>query len=320
MGYDIIGDIHGQADKLEALLYKLGYRDAGGSWRHPERQVIFVGDFIDRGPAQIRAIDTARRMVDAGVARAVMGNHELNAIAWHTADSRRPGEYLRTHDGAKWGAKNQQQHEAFLIEVENKPTVHNEIIEWFLTLPLWLDLPEMRVVHACWHPSFMTWLEPHLHESRYLTRALMVDATDEPEDETEKDNATPSIFKAVECLTKGIEVPLPAGHRFEDKDGQVRNRVRVRWWDQGATTFRTAAMLSREEREALPDSPLPAHARVVSASKPVFFGHYWLTGTPSLQSKQAACVDYSAGKGGPLVAYRFDSEQELSSERFVWVA
>jgi hypothetical protein len=44
--FDIIGDIHGQADKLEALLRKLGYREAAGAWRHPERHAIFVGDFI----------------------------------------------------------------------------------------------------------------------------------------------------------------------------------------------------------------------------------------------------------------------------------
>jgi hypothetical protein len=30
-------------------------------------------------------------------------------------------------------------------------------------------------------------------------------------------------------------------------------------------------------------------------------------------------VDYSAGNGGPLVAYRFDSEPELVPEHLVWV-
>ena len=51
MAYDIIGDIHGQEDKLEALLLRtLGYRDTAGAWRHPTRQELFVGDFIDRGP------------------------------------------------------------------------------------------------------------------------------------------------------------------------------------------------------------------------------------------------------------------------------
>ena len=35
MSYDIIGDIHGHADKLESLLAKLGYRNRNGCWRHP---------------------------------------------------------------------------------------------------------------------------------------------------------------------------------------------------------------------------------------------------------------------------------------------
>ncbi|HEX8028863.1 MAG TPA: hypothetical protein VF491_10400 [Vicinamibacterales bacterium] len=51
----------------------------------------------------------------------------------------------------------------------------------------------------------------------------------------------------------------------------------------------------------------------------MFLGHYWLTGGIELQSSRCACVDYSAGKGGPLVAYRFDGETELSVDKFVRV-
>ncbi len=258
-------------------------------------------------------------MVDAGAALAVMGNHELNAIAWHTPDPQNPNDYLRSHDDSRSGAKNRTQHAAFLTEVDGVPALHAEIIDWFLTLPLWRDLPALEVVHACWHPQFIEWLAPRLHRGRYLMRELMVPATDEPENEDEMDNGVPSIFKAVECLTKGIEAPLPAGREFRDKDGIVRNRVRVRWWHEEADTFRKAAMLSPTEREALPDQPLPAHARVSAPSKPVFFGHCWLTGTPLLESKRVVCVDYSAGNGGPLVAYRFDSAPELTSEHFAWV-
>jgi diadenosine tetraphosphatase ApaH/serine/threonine PP2A family protein phosphatase len=317
--HDIIGDIHGQADKLEALLRTLGYRERGGAWRHRERTAIFVGDFVDRGPAQVRSITIARRMVDAGAALAVMGNHELNAIAWHTPDPKHPGEYLRPRHSPKWGESNRRQHAAFLAEVEHDPALHEELTGWFLTLPLWLDLPGVRVVHACWHTPFMQWLEPHLDRGRYLTRELMVAATDEPDDEAKKDDATPSIFKAVEALTKGIEVPLPPGHSFQDKDGHTRNRVRVRWWDERAVSYRTAAMLSSDEASALPNVPIPAHARIPLDARPVFFGHYWLTGEIALQSPRHACVDYSAGKGGPLVAYRYDGENVLAREKFVWV-
>ena len=119
-------------------------------------------------------------------------------------------------------------------------------------------------------------------------------------------------------MTKGIEIPLPAVTIFRTRTASA-DRVRVRWWDETATTYRTAAMLSPAKCAALPDLPLPSHARVAWTDKPVFFGHYWLTGTRSLQSSRAVCVDYSAGKGGPLVAYRFDGEPELSMERLVWV-
>ena len=188
------------------------------------------------------------------------------------------GDFLRSHFGAKWGAKNRKQHAAFLAEVEDKPALHAEIIDWFLTLPLWLELPDLPVVHACWHAPFMEWLAPQLHGSTYLTRELMVAATEE--DEAEKDTAAPSIFKAVECLTKGIEIPLPDGHQFQDKDGHIRRRVRVRWWDEKATTYRSAAVLSPAECAALPDLPIPAHARTPTETS--VFGHYWLTG-PALQ-------------------------------------
>jgi hypothetical protein len=50
---------------------------------------------------------------------------------------------------------------------------------------------------------------------------------------------------------------------------------------------------------------------------PVFCGHYWLTGTPDRQTAKVACVDYGAGKRGPLVAYRFEGERELSASSFV---
>ena len=48
-GYDLVGDIHGHADPLHRLLEKLDYAEVEGVFRHPERKMIFVGDFIDRG-------------------------------------------------------------------------------------------------------------------------------------------------------------------------------------------------------------------------------------------------------------------------------
>lgn len=321
MSYDVIGDIHGQFEKLESLLTRLGYRERQGAWRHPERTAIFVGDFIDRGRRGVETVQTVRAMIDAGSALAVMGNHELNAIAWHTPDSRDPGEYLRPRLREPWGAKNRLQHQDFLAQVEHDPALHAELIGWFLTLPLWLELDGLRVVHACWHAPFIDWLRPRLRNGRFLTPELLVDATTEPDDPGEMDTAAPSVFKAVAALTKGLEAPLPASHHFRDKDGNLRDRVRVRWWDASGVSVRDIALLPDAKRLTLPDLPAPGHARLGAGGyEPTFFGHYWMTGEPSVQSDTAVCVDYSAGKGGPLVAYRWDQGAPVTAARFVTTA
>jgi hypothetical protein len=315
--YDIIGDVHGQAEALTTLLSKMGYERKNGAWRHSERQVIFLGDFVDLGPQQVDTVMIAQRMVEAGSALAVMGNHELNAIAWYLPDPASPGEYLRPHFSEKWGNKNRHQHAAFLAEVENKPQLHKEIVEWFLSLSLWLDLEDVRVVHACWHPTLMQYLSPLLLPGQRLNKELMAEATREPESDAEKDTPEPSPFKAVEMLTKGLEIPLPSGYSFKDKYEIERSRVRVRWWDHDATTYRKAAIVEDDLRDRLPVVPIPPLARVgFPTDKPIFIGHYWLTGSPAPLSEHVVCVDYSAGKGGPLCAYQWQRYTLLDASSF----
>jgi protein phosphatase len=76
--FDVIGDVHGCADELEALLDLLGYApDEGGVWRHPERRrVAFVGDLVDRGPRIADTLRIAMDMWERGSAFAVPGNHD----------------------------------------------------------------------------------------------------------------------------------------------------------------------------------------------------------------------------------------------------
>jgi predicted MPP superfamily phosphohydrolase len=94
--YDVIGDIHGHADELHALLAKLGYENRKGTHTHPEgRKVVFLGDYIDRGPQIREVLQTVRGMVDSGNAHAILGNHEVNALWFHTIGPK--GRPLRTH-------------------------------------------------------------------------------------------------------------------------------------------------------------------------------------------------------------------------------
>lgn len=319
MSYDVIGDVHGHAEELEALLAHLGYRDIKGAWRHSDREAVFVGDFIDRGPSQLETVDLVRRMVEAGTAQAVMGNHEFNAIAWYLKHPRSARRHLRPHTG-RVGAKNRRQHQRFLQAVKARPGQHAELIDWFLTLPLWLERGGIRVVHACWHPRFMAYLQPQLACGNRLTRDLMEPATREPRLESLKDTPEPTVFKAVEALTKGLEIPLPTPHSFRDKDGHVRTRVRHPWWKREATSYGDIMLPGQAPDARLPDRPLPDHVQIADdGPTPTFVGHYWLTGTPTPLSNRVACVDYSVAKGGKLVAYRWDGESTLSAAKFEWV-
>ncbi len=138
-------------------------------------------------------------MVDSGSALAVMGNHEFNALAWDTPDPNRPGEYLRPHSD-----KNFRQHAAFLDATEGRPELRQEVLDWFRTLPLWLDLPELRVVHACWHPEAMAEIQPLLKSGHCLDDALLEAAC----------QRGTSTYAAVETVLKGPEVELPDGMQF----------------------------------------------------------------------------------------------------------
>lgn len=312
-GYDVIGDIHGQSDKLKRLLSRMGYSEVDGIWAHPMRQAIFVGDFVDRGPDQVGTYRIARAMVETGSALAVMGNHEFNAIAYATPDPGR--DYCRTRS-----AKNTTQHQAFLDQVGLDGDLHREMVEWFLDLPLWLDLDGIRVVHACWDDGIIARLSPMLREGNRLTRDVVLRASQGNGNSHFPDGTRlPSTFEfyAVETLLKGVEINLPEGLSYSDADGHERTATRLRWWDAGATTFGQAALLPRSARTDGLDVAMPADVvRGYDGDKPLFLGHYWMTDTPTLLTPRIACVDYSAGKGGPLVAYRWCGESILAEERF----
>ncbi len=114
--FDIIGDIHGCCDELEALLNKLGYvhsevsrspdLDTSDDRKSPDdeadgqtfrrgqetyaeqsaffrpdgRRVIFLGDFVDRGPRVVDTLKLVMAMHTAGSALCVPGNHDVKLL------------------------------------------------------------------------------------------------------------------------------------------------------------------------------------------------------------------------------------------------
>lgn len=310
-GYDIIGDIHGHADKLIGLLAKLGYREQDGAWRHPSRQAIFLGDFIDRGTQQKQVLDTVMAMVEHGSARAVMGNHEFNALAFHTENPNRPGSWLRPRSD-----KNIHQHQAFLAEYlgpKQEPDL-KKVLAFFRSLPLWLDLGDLRIVHAAWHPDSMQLLLPHLGPGNTLTDELLVESSTK---------GTPE-YRAVELLLKGMEHELPEGLYHTDKGGHKRTNVRYWFFRHAHGTLRDVIVHPEKFSDEILD--VPASEELLCGypedDPPVCVGHYWMeratNGHPRRLRANVACLDYSAGLGGDLVAYRWSGESQLDDNNFVF--
>ncbi len=303
--YDIIGDIHGHADALVMLLKKLGYQHNGKYYQHAKRQVIFVGDFIDRGPKIKETLQIVRAMVDNGSAKAVMGNHEYNAIAFHTKG--KDGKPLRAHS-----VKNIHQHKVTMQAFAQHPEALQNYIAWFKNLPLFLELDGLRVIHASWIPEHIDYVKKQLPQNKltadFLAQSALPHTTE---------------FNIIDDLLKGKEMVLPEGFSFKDKDGHERKKMRVKWWlSPKDHTFKSYAFT----KYAMPNIAIPT--KVIANNyqpypknePPVVFGHYWLVGQPILQSHNICCTDYSIAKGGNLVAYRWDGEQQLSNEKWVVIS
>ncbi len=306
-GYDIIGDIHGCASTLRRLLAKMGYQKQQGVYRHKDRQAIFLGDIIDRGPHIREALHLVRDMVEAGSAQIVMGNHEYNALCYMAPVEPGSNEYLRPHT---------PHHNRLIAETLEQFQGHEQewkdFLGWFSGLPLFLETDDWRVVHACWdHQGIEQYVR------LYNTNRLL------PELLKESVNWDSFVGKTVDTLLRGTEIVLPDCQIMVGRDGHKRNFFRTKFWAESPETYGDVVYqpdplpLELEQRRLteLEKEQLHYYPR---EDKPLFFGHYWLQGRPKPIRSNLACLDYSAVKFGRLVAYRMDHEKALDVNKFVW--
>lgn len=287
--WDTIPDIHADMTRLETTLKGLG-NDA---------PLAFLGDFIDAGNNQPAADDEAvltrvRELVEAKRAIAVMGNHELNAILYHTLGV--DGVALRERS-----ERNTAQHLSFIERFGVSTPQAEAWVNWFRTLPLWEERDGLRLVHACWSQPDIDLIAQRRPDGRLA-----------PEDFAEIGSEQTDFAKAVKRIITGPEMKLPRGVRFHDSKGHPRNHVRIAWWRADATNWKDAA-LSVSNSEELPTGSLPADREVElypRTASPVLVGHYKMTGPPCIEASRAACLDY------PLTpcVYRWRGELNLKTD------
>ncbi|GET21255.1 metallophosphoesterase [Prolixibacter denitrificans] len=302
--YDIIGDVHGHAELLKKLLKKLNYELKDGVWQHKKRKAVFVGDFINRGPQIRETLEIVRGMVEAGTAYAILGNHEYAAILYHIKDS--GGTYLGRHISG-----NRNQISKTLSQFKNEKELWKDYLRWLRTLPLFLDLGEIRVAHAYWNDAEIDYLKEIMPADKLKKRFLR----------EIHENGHPAS-EVVYHLLKGLEYRTPADLIVKDTRGMTRRTFRMNWWESpSGKTFRS---LSFGNKFVLPDYSVPQEIvpRFEPYSEdqpPVFFGHYCLSGCCAIPQSNLCCVDSCVATTGKLMAYRWKGEKTLTEEHLISV-
>ncbi|HUH86614.1 MAG TPA: metallophosphoesterase [Pusillimonas sp.] len=257
---DIIGDVHGELTALVRLLANLGYDDLGNHPQH--RLLVFVGDLIDRGPDSHGVVQLVQKLVAAGNARCILGNHEINLLIDDVKD------------GSGWffDERHQQDLKNYAPFKRTPPEQRQAFKEFLGSLPVALVRDDIRIVHAAWTKTAIQAIESvslgdvtEQYQMWDYAAQTMADASGlyqrylgekdrwaaELEDEKHPPpflysiaeyEATQQMVNPLKVLTSGVEVqadtPFFAGNRWRFSD-------RVNWWDDY-------------------DEPVP-----------VVIGHYW---------------------------------------------
>lgn len=306
---DIVGDVHGELDALMALLARLGYDHEG---RHPRgRRLVFVGDLCDRGPDSPGVLNRVLEWVDAGRAQCVLGNHELNLLR-HAPKPANGWFFDSDHDHARG---------RFLDCRRVTASERGALVSALGRLPLALERPDLRVVHACWHhpsldaferlPFRLAWTKAYAVFETMIEHSFAVDGGSAAMD---------LAFERIEPLLDEAE-PFFAQASFSEEQ-----RAHLNLLAEGYERYQMGNPLRVLTSGVELRTPVPYFAshrwRVTERVRwwehysdpvPVVIGHYWrrppgvaerIEGKPSLvaddrvwlgPAAKVLCVDFSVG-------------------------
>lgn len=189
------------------------------------RRLVFLGDLTDRGPDSPTVVELVARLVEAGNAQCIMGNHELNILR----NERKHGNHWFFGEAEALSKSGPITPQKLADE-----KARNRIRDFFRTLPLALEREDLRAVHACWQSDMLA-------IARTSTDALTLykDYRDTITSHLKHNGTVNSIEgelayqnqNPVKVSTSGLEER--ADCPFE-ASGKIRLLARVPWWNQYA--------------------------------------------------------------------------------------
>lgn len=134
----VIADIHGHFDALHRLKREFNYNPI-------QHQLIYLGDYIDRGPNSCEVVSEVIREVQEEGAVALLGNHErmmLNALSTKRNKNSINDMILWLRNG---GQKTLDSYKGKMVMKGH--------IKYFESLPLFVENDKFFFVHAGVHPT-----------------------------------------------------------------------------------------------------------------------------------------------------------------------
>jgi hypothetical protein len=290
--FDIIGDVHGEIGALRVLLGHLGCDPERGTVARP---IIFVGDLVDRGPDSLAVLAIVERLIAAGNAHAILGNHELNILLDDPKEGN--GWFFGHPDG--WHCAGR------LVPFASRQASVAErasVVAFLRRLPLALESGALRIVHAAWQPAALEQARRAASLADFMVPRPLdlsdIDLSGAPSKEALLDPERPVAFHAglaekllreqnsqpIKVLTSGLERPISAGKQPSFLSGKWRLLERDPWWesDTDARAVVFGHYWRRRPGAHDPGSKLDPFTSVAPTS--------WVG-----VRRQAFCVDYSVG-------------------------
>ena len=173
-----IGDIHGDLEGLERVFSRMPPLTGGDT-------VVFVGDYVDRGPKSAQVIEFVRRLERKGPAKvvALRGNHEdawlrVIDIGWPEFILPPPNGCLAAMRSFTGGQMPDQDEEPLAAERDTLMKgafFPREVVAWMRKLRFWYEDDHAIYVHA----GLPRGKDGFLHPSRVEAQAVLLWLRDE---------------------------------------------------------------------------------------------------------------------------------------------
>ena len=148
----VIGDVHGCIDLMDSLLDRLD----------PDCPLVFVGDYVDRGPDSARVLRQLKRLTETENREVIclLGNHEEMLLRF-VQDPKRVGQLWLQNGGVQTFASfgigqisdATKGAEAAAAAQTLSAAMGEDLLEWLRNLPLTWQNGNVIVTHAALNPS-----------------------------------------------------------------------------------------------------------------------------------------------------------------------